>query len=1331
MAAFTSVQYIDPFAPLPIGVSQAGVLASLSATGVPSGSVAYAQLVANLTPVAYGVGATPTLVRVLNTAPLAPTIAYVLQVQFAPPGADPANLDWSNAAAVISSPVVAQQLRVTSLTVTPTGLTFAWEAPSGGALAGGYLQVIDATTNTLTGAYYLGVGPAASLTATFTANHTYQVTLAAVQPVTGGPAGTFAAPYTIGPATTAQPLPTMAPVVSRATLQDDAVTAQWTAPAAPSNAPSPGYDLVLLDGANLVAVAPAGGTGGQLVSGQVSALSQPKVAARMRYGDFVGPVGASVALSPLAPQVLGVTLIGTPGAATITAQLASPGPLSTGGALVATLYANNVAGATQSLSTATGPVSWPAFAAAADTVYEIDVALVTTTSGLVVQGPRSPRVATPLVAPQNVAAVYDGQTVTLELGYAAAPAADGYTVVLAGSGGVPSQTFRTAAQLPIAFPANLDVSKTWTATVTPSVGVVSGLSAQTTVVLPTIAAPRLTSVIYDGEVLSLQWSAASLPFLDGYAVAVAGQTALVAANQTACALPLSLSLAAGASVTITGVSPLRDSAASPAVAVLTNLVEISSVQVSANVVASWSASGAPPAMRAELLAGDTVQSVIADATATGVTFAVPTATSQPYRLRARAVSADGVSAGPPSAAVDLLLNAPNLISGQLGDGQLSLRWAPVSPFTPAGYLLQATPISGDPASLRVTGDSYDGPAPAAFSAAGTLKITPTNAVCAGPAVSVPINAAGAVASAVYDGAQLVVTADVGSGLANDTFWFEVTANGAPAARAVVVASGAPVSTQVAIPVALAQGASASVRMSGVGPASLTPPSPPAAIPTTTPNVVSAAYDGTNLHVRWTPTPGPGVGGYVITVANASIADTYVAGADSFTQAIPVSLTYPFASNITVTVRAAFGSPSVAPYVKGPSSLPLPPTLAGHALSSGLVAAGDPPYVYRRGSYQALADVSGKPIVLYLPKPFTGTDNPTIPSSDATSFELAPAAGSPPLPYQLTLGADVWTTLGADPVRSPLRDTYVSFLSAVEDAGVYPWALNLIRQIIAQAMPQTYQEVLYYRYGLWRSDSLRVVDLTPGTRLQVSNAVYQAIVGGTSAKNGFLATGAETLDLVDAIPQGGAGTLAAGAGRSLSVDAFLSLLYPGGGANASRPVTAGPIDFFDSQNRQPYYRLFYPQTPFASGSNGSTALQDNVTLIGTTSWKTLSAITDSYAQTGVFPTGTDYFATYFRGRASLTPLINVSIQGEQRWATLGTSVRQALSAQGLAPYFGGAADALSMVRACANLFDYSTASLGLTQDPVNLGDQDMGGLTPLYWPLDMPLVGGDQVSLRQL
>lgn len=1332
-----SVQYFDPFGPLPITWQQnAGIVATLAVAGA-AGPVPYAQLVVNNVPVAWGTGRSgDTSINVLNPSPLVPSQSNLLQIQFGAANLNPQNLDWT-AAGVLSAPVVSQRLRLVAMTVSPTAITFAWDS-EGSAIAGARMQLVDATIPMVTPSFFSGTGSPATFPVTLNNSHDYYVLLSAVQPIVPAPKGGFAAERSFGPPSAPIPIPTRAPVINQAACDNEVVTVEWTPPTLPAPGPgmplfgpaAPVYEIVLLDNGRLVAVAPAGPGGGQIAA-PVAQMHGRMVLGRISFGPLTGPVGGGPNVFPIPPEILSVAVAGG-ATSTITATVAYPAWFPGGGALVGTLYTNGAAGAVATLNAAAGTLSWTGIQPDPASLYAIDVAMVDSGSNMTSRSTLSPRLAVPLAAPAGLAAAYDGRTVTIGFGLAAGRAADGYTVTLTGSRSG-ARTVKVGGALPIAFAANLDLSETWTATVQPQFGIVQATPATGPVTLPTVAPPVLASVVYDGSVLHLTWSAATLPFITGYEVVVGSVPAIVVgADQTSCALPLTYSQVSGASVTVTGLSPLRRGPPGTSVAILSSPVEIGAVAIgAANVVATWTAAGAP-AVRAELLAGDVVIEQIAAATATGVTFPLPTPAGGSYALRARAVSADGVAAGPPSVAVELILAAPTIESGCLGDGRMSLRWDPVDSFGVAGYRLAAAPTVGAGASFMVAGDRYEGPVPAAFLAPGTLTVTPVNARCTGPAASISVLAPASFGQGSYSAGQLSIAATLGDSAAGDSFWLDVLVDGQRVARETILLSATPPAQPFTVAAALPAGSAAVARLVGLGPSALVPQGRDAAIPTVTPVVTGAEYDGASLHVSWQAPEAPGVDGYLVSIANASVADQYVAGGASSATTIAVTLAYPFAAGVAVSVRAVAGAQGATPFVKGPVGAALVPTLAGSAYAVAATTAGAP-FVYRRGVYQNLAGVTGQPIVLYLPNPFSGTATPTVPATGPATFQLEPHSGSA-LPYRLTIAATAWTTLGSQAPRVPLRDSYATFLSAVEDAGAYPWAIGLIRQLIAGAMPQTFEETLFYRYGLWRDDSIRIVDLMPGTRLRLANALYQTVTGGTSqAKNGFVATGGETMDLVDAIPQGGGGTLPAGAKRSLSVDSFLSLIYPGGGqANPAPVVAAGPIDFFAGTNRQAYYRLLYPTSFLSSGSTGSATITDNIALIGAATWKILAEVTRQYATSGTLPAGLNYYAAYFRGRSSITPLINVSVQGEPRWVPLGTSVRQLLSSQGLAPVFGGnGGEALAMVRPSANLFTYGAADPGLSLDPVGLGNQDLNGATPSSWPLDIPLVGGDQVALRQI
>jgi hypothetical protein len=311
----------------------------------------------------------------------------------------------------------------------------------------------------------------------------------------------------------------------------------------------------------------------------------------------------------------------------------------------------------------------------------------------------------------------------------------------------------------------------------------------------------------------------------------------------------------------------------------------------------------------------------------------------------------------------------------------------------------------------------------------------------------------------------------------------------------------------------------------------------------------------------------------------------------------------------------------------------------------------------------------------------------------------------------------------------VRSSYRAFLKAVEAKGVTPWAIPLLRQMIAATMPQTFAETLYYRYGVWRAANLRAVDLEPGLRLRVSGALWQLASNSPDQRNGFIASGEETYELGVTVPPDSSGTGIEPAARSLSVDIFLSLLFPGADQAPGKAVpAAGPLDFFGG-TRRTYYRLFYPETFQGSGSQGSTLISDNVAIIGAPSWTALEAATKEFEEKAFNPAANEVFAAYFRGRAALTPLLAASVGGERRWVPVGTTVRQLLASAGLPVWSGGGAGgSVLLQRATANVWDRSPGDALLRYEPVDLGDAAIAAKEPPLWPLDLPVLGGDEISL---
>ena len=1323
---------MDPFAPLPPGATQAGVQANLDASKAPANTVAYARLQENAITIGYGQSGNANAVRVLNTMPLVADQSYIVQVQFAPINRQPGDLDWNNPASVFAAPVVTNRLLVTGVTTSSTGVDFSWTTSGGSTLAGAYLQVVDTASGAIVGT---SVGTASN-------NHTdvsfaadqYAVMISGIQPINGSTTGNFDSPYTIGPPSNLELIPTASLAITGVNYDGETASATWTPPTLPTGQviAQSFFEITLLDGTDIVSIAPASSSGGKLNVGDLSSLTAPKLAGRLGYGPFLGAPGTAVDILSHKPSILDITVAATStaGEITITAALASPGSLPASGVISATLYANNTVVETKTLASATGNIVWT-LTPAANTTYNIDAHIAATPTGLSLTGPNGDKIPVPVNAVSSISSAYDGKYLTIDLEYDSAPSAEAY--ILAITEGSNTTTMHAGPTVPITLSIDLDVSKTWTVTAQPVVmGLVKGLvSTSATVSLPTITAPIIKSMSFDGLALNISWNAAALPYLDGYIVTIgtgANQNVLHIGAETNAIIPLTIADAGGKSVTISGKSPWRNSPASSEIQIITAYLTITeSTIASSKINVTWAATGTPaPDVLVSLNSGEIAVFQAVQPVGTGIAIDMPTDTNQPYQLNARVISADSVSTGPATEPVNLSLEAPAIIGANLIDGNLSLEWSSPATAQNKRHAITATPTSGAPATIFVDGSSYSGPVPSAFLTPGTISIQAVGDRTASPTATLSVAAAPELGVGNYDGSRLAIFTGLTSIGTNDTYLLDVLTNGTVVGSTLVTG---PQTIPVAVDVSLPVGASVTARLAGVGPNLITPESTLVFVPTTIPVAAKAAYDGTHLHVTWQPAPGPGVDGYYVSIegTNPAFADTFVAGGDTASFSAAVTLPYPFPAESAITVT----STSNTPHITGITGASIAPTLAGYSYAASVIAAGDPPYLFRHGDYQTLADVTAHDIVLYLPKPFTGTANPTVPASGSPVFQLAPAPTGSSLPYQLTISADIWSTLGADPMRSTVRDAYASFLSAVETEGTFPWAILLLRQMIAEAAPQTFAETLYYRYGLWRDDSLRVADLTPGTRLNLSNALYQTIVSGSNEKNGFLAQGTETLDLTEVIPQGGAVAPPAGSGRALSVDAFMSLIYPGSGNYAGEIVAAGPADFFINNNRQAYYRIFYPATILSSGSNGSTSLTSNITIIGATSWATLETVTSQYATTGTFPTSNDYFATYFRGRSSITPLINVAIMGQEKWVPIGTTVRQLLFSQGLAPLYGGeGGEAIKMTRSSANLFNEATLTPGLTMNPISLGNQDMAGNIPLYWPLDLPVASGDQISLAQ-
>ncbi|HEU5135469.1 MAG TPA: hypothetical protein VFU13_10040 [Steroidobacteraceae bacterium] len=1346
---FVSVSYIDPWGIVPPGTFNTGVLVTVSGTGAPSGYILIAQLLQSGQPLAYGIGGTATFLFVTPPGPLTDALPYQVLVQWAPNGTDPQNADWTDPG-VISAPVLTSSVVPLGGSYDGGNLTLAWTPAGAAQPAFGVVQVVDTTGGV--GKTFVQAGGSGQWAWSPTTGHAYALYLRAAALI--DPSGGAGGPYTSGPYAPPVALPVASPTLSSVTYDGATLTVGWTPPTLPTSpvVANPSYSLIVSSGSTPVATFGATSAGGTAVVDLASIGTNVTVASATAYGSVGGPAGAAQAPIVAGPSIAGVTMApsGTAGSTNITATVAAPPNLPSGAAVTAALLQNGTQVAT---GTAAGsPLSATlTYQLAAGASYAV-VASASVASTSTTPAVTSPSSATLPIVTGTVSGIttsYDGARLHLAWTAVADPNVDGYQVTL--SGGI-TGTYVTGVQPMLSIPVLLNVGAAATAAIRPLAGPVLGLSASgPAFTVPAPGAPVIVDVAVQGDAVTLAWSPSSGPWLDGYQVTLTGSAGgattstitLYTGLETAITTTLpAQTVATTWSATVAATARGTAGTASTAVALFPAVVLITGVSVSGTTATvNWSLSpnsaevitalsGASASLQVQLLDASNViaaQSTAITSTSTGTgstTIALPASVTHRFTAAAQLVAA--AQTGSRGGTVAVLSTTPTITFASLTDGALALSWSATGDEGVTGYTVTYGSLSATTSETNLT-------LPVPSATTGTISVTPIGAGTSGPAATQNVVPASTVASGSYSSGTLSVTLNASGTPTPDQFWVDVLVEGALAARTVV--QGAP-SAAVTVPVSIAPGSAAVVRATGIGGGSVTPSGTTVAIPSTPPNDISGVWDGTNVHVAWTPVPDFGVTGYLVTIGGTSttIPTTYVAGASAPSTSIAATFSGAFPGSATVSVQSAV-LVTTDNYMSGPASVVAIPSLASSVRSVAAAASSQPPFVYRRGIYSTLATADQANVIVYLANVFTN-GTPTVKDS-TTTFTLAPVAtpvtGGPA--YSLTIDKSAWTFDGSA-ARTTVRSAYRNLLIAVEAAGVQPWGVPLVRQAIATALPQTFAELLYYRYGIWQDASTRLLDLDSGMRLRVSGAVYQTVAASKDDRNGFVALGQQLYDLGEVFPAGSAQSVLAPA---LTMDAFLSQVIPGGGTpSGTTTIAASPMDFFGPGAREAYYRVFFPKAPGGttdgttfpgSGAIGSTSPTQNVAIVGASTWTALENATDSYASSGVFPTSGGLWIAYFRGRASLSPLISIAIGGTTRWVPAGTTLRQALASLGAAAAFGpSAATGISLTRPVVNVFDYSQGGATLRAESVDLSGIDLGTFTPQLWPLDIPVLGGDTIDV---
>lgn len=373
--------------------------------------------------------------------------------------------------------------------------------------------------------------------------------------------------------------------------------------------------------------------------------------------------------------------------------------------------------------------------------------------------------------------------------------------------------------------------------------------------------------------------------------------------------------------------------------------------------------------------------------------------------------------------------------------------------------------------------------------------------------------------------------------------------------------------------------------------------------------------------------------------------------------------------------------------------------------------GQQPYLYSAAAANQQPAVS-------VPLDQVFTTAPTGPLPSEAPFTLA--KGTAPFSYQVNVDNSIWTSFDSSPIRSTVREAFDKFLHALDKAGLKGGRLQLIRAWLAQALPQTFAESLYFRYGF--DPVQRCVELSPGMRLRVDFESHQAVDPGSSPLNGFVGAGRCYIEV-------GQATGAQG-GLVLGFDPFLSQLQ-GLKVAASTAGTGGLIDLQGVANQLPYWRLYYPSSYPSSDGTGFAGAAQNPVLIGAPNRAALDAAGTQYGKDGTILAPA--VGVWFRGRAVVVPEIPVLIQTDQTYVTVGSTVRSLLAGLGPVPWLPGRVPSQFMFRPYTVLSGQNLQwqLFGTSQ----YQQVQFNSPSPTYYTysstldaFDLPLLGGDSIGI---
>lgn len=715
---------------------------------------------------------------------------------------------------------------------------------------------------------------------------------------------------------------------------------------------------------------------------------------------------------------------------------------------------------------------------------------------------------------------------------------------------------------------------------------------------------------------------------------------------------------------------------------------------------------------------------IAGCEATGGSVQPPAALDAAQAWVAR-ITANGPVSGQ-SIDIPLQVSAPGITTVRCDGESASVEWGALAGCQD-GYAV--TLFSGaSPAAIAIAaGNAATLPLPEGVSGP-TIRVAAKQGIATGPP-SAP--------AAVISGAPLISNrTDPVSG-ATTLFWTAVEgASGyilrfsdGTVASAPAPPYGFPVpplpNTDISVTVA--------ARAVVAGTTSTGPASPRFRLATGQPALLFADFDGVNVSARWARLPR--ATGYRISVqrTGAGASETASFTTDGAADSASFPYTPADASRAYVVgIQALFNGATDAS--AGPLSAPLPLFRPGFLTSAAAKSAAYPNVYPATSLATALAATPAETLTVYLPQIGGATPLKGLPLKQG-AFDLeenGDPASKTTYPYLLKFAADsdAWK-FTAEPVRAGLQGDYVTFLKTAEQtAGVVPWGMALLQQVISRYLPQTFQETLYYGYGLnfpGVGAGSAWFDLRPGMVLRVVADPYQALTESSTLKwsTGYGGGPTQDYDLGGFIDSSGT--------WNVGFDSFIGQLVAGGALTVSPPPfhaetqqeggIADAADLYFPGFRAPFYRLFIPTSLATPSAACPTDTPRSFVLAAAPTYNALTTTVNTPG--GACP------VAYFRGRAVVRVCLRVVLDGNELVVPVGTTVANLLERTGrLTSPSTAALKGLVVERGLGPVvLDPALPVSTAASYRVRLDWKTQPVYAPGWNALSLPLLPGDSVSTR--